>query len=88
MEPSATEPQQPQQHHDASVVEIESRHRKELKALEGERRAAVKKLKATLGKKAKDAIATEVCVHGTVVLAGCACVVCDMYYAVAVIVQK
>ena len=38
------------------VVETETRHRKELKALEGERRAAVKKLKATLGKKAKDAV--------------------------------
>jgi hypothetical protein len=32
---------------------IESRHRKELKALDGERRAAVKKAKSTKGTKGK-----------------------------------
>ena len=38
--------------------DMEARHRKELKVLEGERRATVKKLKSTQGggKKAKDAI--------------------------------
>jgi len=41
----------------AAQEEIEARHRKECKALEGERRAAVKKLKATKGKKAKEAVA-------------------------------
>jgi len=40
-----------------STEEVESWHRKELKALEGERRAAVKKLKSTKGKKAKETIA-------------------------------
>lgn len=39
-----------------SREETEARHRKELKALDGEKRAAVKKAKATggKGKKAKD----------------------------------
>ena len=36
---------------------VEARHRKELKALEGEKRAALKKAKATKGKKAKDEVA-------------------------------
>lgn len=37
--------------------EIETAHRKDLKSLEGEKRAAVKKAKGTKGKKAKQAIA-------------------------------
>lgn len=36
---------------------LESRHRKELKAWEGEKRAALKKAKATKGKKAKELVA-------------------------------
>jgi len=39
-----------------SREEIESRHKKELKALDGEKRAALKKAKALKGKKGKDAI--------------------------------
>jgi OTU domain-containing protein 6 len=38
--------------------EMNARHRKELKALEGEKRAETKKTKSTAGKKAKAAIAT------------------------------
>mgnify|MGYP000076606127 CR=1 FL=1 len=36
-----------------SEDEIKARHRKELKTLEGEKRAAIKKTKSTAGKKAK-----------------------------------
>jgi hypothetical protein len=44
---------------------VETRHRKELKALEGEKRAALKKAKATKGKnKAKDEIVAYVWVGG------------------------
>lgn len=39
------------------MEEILGRHRKELKALDGEKRAALKKAKATKGKKAKDLLA-------------------------------
>lgn len=39
------------------MEEIESRHRKELKALDGEKRAALKKAKGTKGKKAKEVLA-------------------------------
>jgi hypothetical protein len=42
------------------MEEIESRHRRELKALEGERRAAAKRAKGTKGKKAKDELAAYV----------------------------
>jgi hypothetical protein len=35
---------------------VQARHRKELKALEGENRAAVKKQKAIKGKKAKEGL--------------------------------
>mmetsp|Transcript_23495 Transcript_23495/g.65357 ORF Transcript_23495/g.65357 Transcript_23495/m.65357 type:complete len:316 (+) Transcript_23495:322-1269(+) len=38
--------------------QMESRHKKELKALEGEQRAATKKAKALKGKKGKEALAT------------------------------
>ena len=38
-----------------SLEEMESRHRKEVKALDGEKRAALKKAKALKGKKGKDA---------------------------------
>jgi hypothetical protein len=41
---------------DLTRENVEARHRKELKALEGERRAALKKAKATKGKKAKDEV--------------------------------
>ena len=40
----------------SSREEVESRHKKELKALEGEKRAALKKAKALKGKKGKEAI--------------------------------
>jgi hypothetical protein len=36
---------------------MEARHRKELKGLDGERRAAVKKAKGTKGKKAREEVA-------------------------------
>lgn len=39
------------------MEELLAQHRKELKALDGEKRAAIKKAKATKGKKAKDEIA-------------------------------
>jgi OTU domain-containing protein 6 len=39
-----------------SLEVIESRHKKELKALEGEKRAAIKKDKGTKGKKAKESV--------------------------------
>jgi hypothetical protein len=38
-------------------ADIGTRHRKELKALEGERRAAIKKVKGIKGKKGKDEVA-------------------------------
>ena len=38
-----------------SKDELESRHKKEAKALEGEKRAALKKAKALKGKKGKEA---------------------------------
>jgi hypothetical protein len=38
------------------MEEAQSRHRKQVKALEGEKRAAVKKAKGSKGKKAKDAL--------------------------------
>ena len=41
-----------------SMEEIDARHRKELKALEGAKRAAFKKAKGTKGKKAKEDLAT------------------------------
>jgi hypothetical protein len=37
--------------------EIQTRHKKELKALDGEKRAAIKKAKALKGKKGKEALA-------------------------------
>ena len=42
-----------------SLEEIQARHRKEIKALDGEKRATLKKTKATAGKgkKAKDMLA-------------------------------
>ena len=43
-----------------SREEMESRHKKELKSLEGEKRAALKKAKALKGKKGKEAIETYV----------------------------
>jgi hypothetical protein len=46
---------------DPAREDVEARHRKELKALEGERRAELKKAKATKGKKAKDEVAAYVC---------------------------
>ena len=39
------------------MEELLSQHRKEIKALDGEKRAAIKKAKATKGKKSKDDIA-------------------------------
>jgi hypothetical protein len=39
-----------------SKEEVESRHKKELKAFDGEKRAALKKTKALKGKKGKEAI--------------------------------
>lgn len=45
------------------MEELQSQHRKELKALDGEKRAAIKKAKATKGKKAKDEIARYVQYH-------------------------
>ena len=45
------------------MEEIQARHRKELKSLEGEKRAALKKAKGTKGKKAKDALAAWVLCH-------------------------
>ena len=39
-----------------TMEELLSQHRKESKALDGEKRAAIKKAKATKGKKAKDEI--------------------------------
>jgi hypothetical protein len=41
-----------------SREEMETRHKKELKAWDGEKRAAVKKAKGTKGKKAKDVMTT------------------------------
>eukprot|EP00591_Stephanopyxis_turris_P005165 CAMPEP_0195520178 /NCGR_PEP_ID=MMETSP0794_2-20130614/16337_1 /TAXON_ID=515487 /ORGANISM="Stephanopyxis turris, Strain CCMP 815" /LENGTH=299 /DNA_ID=CAMNT_0040649475 /DNA_START=52 /DNA_END=951 /DNA_ORIENTATION=+ len=41
-----------------SLAGIETRHRKELKSLEGSKRADIKKLKSTKGKKGKEALAT------------------------------
>ena len=41
-----------------SMEEIDARHRKELKALEGAKRAALKKAKGTKGKKAKEDVST------------------------------
>jgi hypothetical protein len=38
------------------MEDLLSRHRKEIKVLDGEKRAAVKKAKMTKGKKAKDEI--------------------------------
>jgi hypothetical protein len=38
------------------MEEIQSRHKKELKALDGEKRSAIKKAKALKGKKGKDAL--------------------------------
>jgi NAD(P)H-hydrate repair Nnr-like enzyme with NAD(P)H-hydrate dehydratase domain len=38
------------------MEDILTRHRKEFKALDGEKRAAIKKAKTTKGKKAKDEI--------------------------------
>jgi hypothetical protein len=38
------------------MEETQSRHRKELKTLEGEKRAALKKAKGTKGKKAKEVL--------------------------------
>mmetsp|Transcript_14704 Transcript_14704/g.41620 ORF Transcript_14704/g.41620 Transcript_14704/m.41620 type:complete len:303 (-) Transcript_14704:164-1072(-) len=40
------------------MSEMEARHKKEIKTLEGEKRAALKKAKGTKGKKAKEALAT------------------------------
>lgn len=42
------------------MADLHARHRKELKALEGEKRAAIKKTKATTGKKGKDLVAAYV----------------------------
>jgi hypothetical protein len=39
------------------MEELLAKHRKELKVLDGEKRAAIKKAKATKGKKSKDEIA-------------------------------
>jgi hypothetical protein len=39
------------------MEETQARHRKELKSLEGEKRAALKKAKGAKGKKAKEALA-------------------------------
>jgi hypothetical protein len=39
-----------------TMEETQSRHRKELKTLEGEKRAALKKAKGTKGKKAKEVL--------------------------------
>ena len=54
-----------------SREDVEQRHRKELKNWEGEKRAALKKTKATAGKgkKGKDAVAAYV-----VILCVCVCV--------------
>lgn len=41
----------------SSTEEVEARHKKEIKALDGEKRAAIKKSKGTKGKKAKEAVA-------------------------------
>jgi hypothetical protein len=38
------------------MEELLSQHRKEIKSLDGEKRAAIKKAKSTKGKKAKDEI--------------------------------
>jgi hypothetical protein len=38
------------------MEEVQSRHRKEVKAWDGEKRAALKKAKALKGKKGKDAL--------------------------------
>lgn len=43
-----------------SVVDVSSRHRKELKQLEGEKRAAVKKAKTTKGGKNNKAAKDEI----------------------------
>jgi hypothetical protein len=40
-----------------TMEELLAKHRKELKVLDGEKRAAIKKAKATKGKKSKDEIA-------------------------------
>ena len=44
------------------MEELLSRHRKELKVLDGEKRAYIKKAKTTKGKKAKDEVASYVVV--------------------------
>lgn len=41
-----------------TMEETQTRHRKEVKSLEGEKRAALKKAKGTKGKKAKEAVAS------------------------------
>ena len=40
----------------AIMDDIQSRHKKELKALDGEKRSAIKKAKVLKGKKGKDAV--------------------------------
>jgi hypothetical protein len=45
---------------DESMDEIVSRHKKEVKQLEGEKRAALKKAKSLKGKKAKEETASYV----------------------------
>ena len=46
------------------MEELLSQHRKEIKSLDGEKRAAIKKAKSTKGKKAKDEITRYVTVPG------------------------
>jgi hypothetical protein len=41
---------------EVTMEEVQSRHKKELKALDGEKRSAIKKAKALKGKKGKDAL--------------------------------
>lgn len=43
--------------HSKNMEETQTRHKKELKALDGEKRAAIKKAKALKGKKGKEALA-------------------------------
>jgi len=38
------------------IADVEARHRREIKSLEGAHRAAIKKLKSTKGKKSKEAV--------------------------------
>ena len=49
------------------MEELLSQHRKEIKALDGEKRAAIKKAKATKGKKSKDEINRYVCIWTPIV---------------------